>query len=226
MKSPKTLRNQLLPTLSRTSPVLVMLFALINCILNPTYNSFYFLIIIISLFPLNWVIKHLIVKPIYNLLKVQSLPLLGIGKRPTGATSCTLIVDDISSTSYGMPSGHSQIIWTFGIYIICKIIDKWHKTTKNQDTTTQMQGLGYIWVICSTLFILSIMVFLYLNIYSTLIFSLFKIMSPAIFLFTTTVDFCCCNYFNYSSILTFSISCSFNYCLSYILINFSFLNDY
>jgi membrane-associated phospholipid phosphatase len=104
-------------------------------------------------------IKHLIVKPIYNLLKVQSLPLLGIGKRPVGATSCTFILDDIPSTSYGMPSGHSQIIWTFGIYIICKIIDKWHKTTTNQDTTTQLQGLGYIWVISSILFILSIMVY-------------------------------------------------------------------
>lgn len=159
MKSSKNLRNQLIPTLSRTSPVLVMLFALINCILNPTYNSFYFLIIISALFPLNWMIKHLIVKPIYNLLKVQSLPLLGIGKRPAGATSCTFILDDIPSTSYGMPSGHSQIIWTFGIYIICKIIDKWHKTTTNQDTTTQMQGLGYIWVISSILFILSIMVY-------------------------------------------------------------------
>lgn len=159
MKLSIGLRNQLLPTLSRTSPVFIGLFALINCILNPTYNSFYFLIIISSLFPLNWIIKHLIVKPIYGLLKVESLPLLGIGKRPTGATSCTFILDDVLATSYGMPSGHSQIIWTFGTYIICKLIDKWHQTTTKDETTIQMQGIGYIWVICSTLFIFSIMVY-------------------------------------------------------------------
>jgi membrane-associated phospholipid phosphatase len=159
MEHSNKLRKALLPTLSRTSPVLILFFALLNCILNPSYNSFYLLIILIALFPVNWVIKHLIVQPIYKLLKTNSLPLLGIGSRPPGATSCTFILDDISSTSYGMPSGHSQMIWTFGTYMICKLIDKWHKTTTDPATTNQMQGIGYIWVICTTLILLSMMIY-------------------------------------------------------------------
>ena len=153
------LRNQLLPTLSRTSPVLILAFAFINCILNPSYNAFYLLIILLILFPINWIIKHLIVQPIYNLLKKDTLPILGRGKRPHGATSCTFILDDIPSTSFGMPSGHSQLIWTFGTYILCKLIDKWHKTTTSPDTTTQMQALGYIWVISTSILLLSLMIY-------------------------------------------------------------------
>ena len=153
------LRSQLLPSLSRTSPILIILFAFINCILNPSYNAFYLLIILLALFPINWIIKHLIVQPIYNLLKKETLPILGRGKRPHGATSCTFILDDIPSKSFGMPSGHSQLIWTFGTYLICKLIDKWRITTNLPDTLIQMQVLGYLWVISISILLLSIMIY-------------------------------------------------------------------
>lgn len=158
-KSNPNLRNKLFPTLARTSPVLIILSVLMNCIINPSYNSFYLLILIAILFPINWIIKHLIVQPIYKLLKTENLPLLGIGKRPPGATSCTFTLDNIPSTSFGMPSGHSQLIWTIGTYLIYKLIDKWTKTTSASETKIQMQALGYIWIICITIFILSIMVY-------------------------------------------------------------------
>jgi membrane-associated phospholipid phosphatase len=159
MKISKKLRKELLPTLSRISPVLILLFALLNCILNPTYNSFYLLIILIIVFPVNWVIKHLFFQQLYKLLKTNSLPLLGIGARPYGAKNCDFIPDDNKFKSYGMPSGHSQIIWTFGTYIISKLIYNCYYTVNNPITTTQIQIIRYILVILSTLFILSIMIY-------------------------------------------------------------------
>ena len=61
------------------------------------------------------VLKHM--KNIWNKFNVKSLPLIGIGERPKGAYGCSsfLSVDDIKnetlSSSYGMPSGHSQLAW-------------------------------------------------------------------------------------------------------------------
>lgn len=153
-------RKLLTSTLSRTSPVLICIFALVNCIINPSYQSFYLLIVLLSLSPLNWLIKHLIVKPLYNLLKVKTLPILGIGERPKGATSCGFILDGIEATSYGMPSGHSQMIWTIGTYLICKAIDNWIiKTKTDHNMTTQLTVFGYMWIILICIVILLTMIF-------------------------------------------------------------------
>ncbi len=158
----KSNRNALSSTLSRTSPVLICIFGLVNCILNPSYQSFYLLIVLLSLSPVNWIIKHFIVKPLYKLLKVKSLPILGIGERPKGATSCGFILDNIESTSYGMPSGHSQMIWTLGTYLICKLIDNWINKNKNKNEynmTTQLTVFGYMWIILVFAVILLTMIF-------------------------------------------------------------------
>ena len=151
-----TSRNALLPTLSRISPGLLIILTLLNCIVNPGYHSFYLFVIMIALFPINWILKHLIVKPIYNLLKTEKIPLLGIGKRPNGATSCGLTLDGIPSFSYGMPSGHSQLIWSAGSYIICRIIDNWINNSKNNISITV---LGYIWLVLSCSIVLITMIY-------------------------------------------------------------------
>lgn len=153
-------RNALIPTLSRTSPVLLILITLLNCIVNPGYHSFYLFVIMIALLPINWIIKHLIVKPIYNLLKTDNLPILGIGKRPNGANSCQFNLDNIPSFSYGMPSGHSQFIWTAGTYIICKIIDNWNNNwINNSKNNVPITIFGYIWLILSFCIVLLTMVY-------------------------------------------------------------------
>jgi membrane-associated phospholipid phosphatase len=149
-------RHEIIPTLSRVSPVLLIIITLLNCIVNPGYHSFYLFIIFIALFPINWIIKNLIVKPIYNLLKIEYIPILGIGKRPKGANSCQFILDNNPSFSFGMPSGHSQIIWTVGTYIICRIVNNWINNTKNHITITV---LGYIWLIVSCCIILCTLIY-------------------------------------------------------------------
>jgi len=148
--------NALISTLSRISPILLVIITLLNCIVNPGYHSFYLFIIMIALFPINWIIKHLIVKPIYNFLKTENLPILGIGKRPKGATSCQNILDENHYFSYGMPSGHSQLIWTFGTYIICKIIENCINTSKHNNPPTI---LGYIWLVLSCCIVLISMIY-------------------------------------------------------------------
>jgi len=121
--------------------------------INPTYQSFYLFISYIIISLSNWCIKHLIAKPIYEHLGKKSLPILGIGKRPANATSCGTYLDGRISTTYGMPSGHSQIAWSVAIYFLLKMIKKWYNNKKNNKPITI---LGYIWLILSCIVILGI----------------------------------------------------------------------
>jgi membrane-associated phospholipid phosphatase len=152
-------RSKLLPVLARLSPIIYIILGLLNCIVNPTYNAFYIFVIILALFPINWIIKHLIVLPIYNLLGKTTIPIIGLGKRPQGATSCNIILelDNKIATSFGMPSGHSQMAWTLGTYLICRIINNWNSKEKNK---TETMVLGYIWLILSVLIILMSMIYI------------------------------------------------------------------
>ena len=159
-------RSKLLPVLARISPIIYIILGLINCIVNPTYNAFYIFIIILALFPINWVIKHLIVLPLYNVLGKTTIPIIGLGKRPQGATSCNIILelDNKIATSFGMPSGHSQMAWTLGTYLICRIINNWYNKENNKEkegkNKTESTVLGYIWLILSVLIILTIIIYI------------------------------------------------------------------
>ena len=145
-------RYKLNPTLARYSPILYFYALLLYCIIQPSYSSLYlfisFNIIIIS----NILLKY-ISKSIYLLFNIETIPLLGIGKRPANATSCGTYLDGLLSTTYGMPSGHSQIAWSVAIYFILKMIKKWYNNDKDNKPITI---LGYIWLILSCIFILGI----------------------------------------------------------------------
>ena len=146
-------RNNLNPTLSRSTPVIFSYLSLLNCMINPSYQSFYLFVAFNSINLSNWIIKHLIVKPIYEHLGKKTLPILGIGTRPLNATSCGIFLDGSVSTSYGMPSGHSQIAWSVAIYFILKIIKNWYNNDKDNKPITI---IGYIWIILSCIIILGI----------------------------------------------------------------------
>ncbi len=68
---------------------------------------------------MNKILKT-ILKFIYNAYGNTSLPLLGLGTRPPNATNCSAFTNcstcHLKSSSFGMPSGHSQIGWFFFIY--------------------------------------------------------------------------------------------------------------
>ena len=145
-------RKNLLSTLSRTSPLLFLIILLFNCILAPSYEAFYLFVIYILLVLSNWVIKHIIVKPLYNLFNKTKLPILGLGYRPSNASSCQFTLDNKYATSFGMPSGHSQFAWAVATYIIFRIITNWKNANKDNKVITTS---GYIWIILSCLLVLA-----------------------------------------------------------------------
>lgn len=101
----------LFSTVAKWSPFIILLSLFINTCIYPSIISLYQFIIFLSILPFNWIIKHFITQPIYNILYAinpRLVYLLGSITRPN------------DNLSIGMPSGHSQFIWTFGTYIICK----------------------------------------------------------------------------------------------------------
>ena len=61
----------------------------------------------------------------YPLMKDSHWPILGKGNRPDGARNCGLFLEENAklSTSYGMPSGHSQGAVFFSMYTILCILN-------------------------------------------------------------------------------------------------------
>ena len=146
-------RQELYPTLSRTSPVIFFILLLLYCIILPSHQSFYLLIIYCLILGSNWIIKHLFFKQLYNFFNITSLPILGIGARPSNATGCHFILDDILSLDYGMPSGHSQIIWTIATYIVCKIISNFYYNYNDNNDHLYITST-FLWLILSCIIVI------------------------------------------------------------------------
>ena len=110
---------------------------------------------------INLVFKELIFKPIYKLTHKETLPVLGLGKRPAGAKDCSLSGTNELSQSFGMPSGHSQIAWTMGTYLICRLINRFaDNLNKNEASSTATIILDNIWIFISILVILAAMIYI------------------------------------------------------------------
>lgn len=146
-------RFKIWPTIARTSPLLVDLILLINCMVNPSFNSFYLLILGILAHLSNAFFKYAIMKPIYKLTGREALPFLGKGVRPNGAMSCGKVLNGKVATSFGMPSGHSQIIWTLGTYLLCRLVKNFIDKREKQSSKS-VDILEYIWLVVSWLVIL------------------------------------------------------------------------
>jgi membrane-associated phospholipid phosphatase len=109
----------------RSSPFTNMFYPLILTIHKPKRIHLYFLICYIIVFITNGIEKG-ISKLIYNILGIKTLPFIGSGDRPKGASNCGtyLVYPDKPANSYGMPSGHSELGWFFSTYIILDLISK------------------------------------------------------------------------------------------------------
>ena len=99
----------------RASPVImnIVMFSLTWILQNHDY--LYFFIALICCDALNHIMKYSIVKPIMG---DKKYPILGTGTRPKGAKNCGIYKNGKKSTSYGMPSGHSQSASIFST-ILC-----------------------------------------------------------------------------------------------------------
>ena len=106
----------------RAFPIIYFFVNIINYIINSNDKIMYETILIYLSDSTNFIFKYLF-KKIYNGLNTDSIPIIGIGKRPNNATDCDWFLgkNNVIAKSFGMPSGHSQFAWTFSIFYILKI---------------------------------------------------------------------------------------------------------
>lgn len=141
-------RKKILPTLARSSPLIFLIILITNVFIYPSYESIYLLVSYIGVVFSNWVAKNAIAKPLYNLLNISDIPIIGLGNRPPGASSCGITLDNKPASSFGMPSGHSQIAWTIATYLIAKYIISNYYDNNNKNNN------NIIWKTFNLLFIL------------------------------------------------------------------------
>lgn len=154
-------RLETFPTLARTSPVLLKIIMVLYAMMMPSFNSFYLVILVILTTLFNAFLKIAVMKPLYKLSGGNDLFLLGTGSRPSGAMSCKFALDGKKATSFGMPSGHSQIAWTIGTYLICRLINRFIDNIKNNNNTKMTTLiLDDIWIFISIVIILGVMIFI------------------------------------------------------------------
>lgn len=116
----------------RAMPVMTVFYSMVNLIYNPGYKSLILFIALIYDKILNASLKT-IAEYGYDLYDKGEIPVLGRGKRPEGAknTSCFLKYPEKISSSFGMPSGHSQNAWFFATYLMMNIYNNYYNNSNN-----------------------------------------------------------------------------------------------
>lgn len=111
-------------SLIRTSPITLLGTLILINIMYPTIDNYLFTIFYIITFGSNIIFKA-IFKGIYTFFGIDYIPFIGQGTRPFNAHSCSSFVSIplIPATTFGMPSGHSQLAWFFAIYACLNIIN-------------------------------------------------------------------------------------------------------
>jgi len=155
-------RLQIFPTLARTSPVSFTLGLILYAMMLPSFNSIYLVCLILITNGFNAFLKYAVMKPLYKWSGNNDLFLFGSGSRPSGATSCQFIIDGKKATSFGMPSGHSQIAWTIGTYFICHLINRFinNMSNENKQETSAKLVIDNIWIFISMLTILGVSIYI------------------------------------------------------------------
>jgi membrane-associated phospholipid phosphatase len=140
-------RDHFFANIARLSPVISILLFLFYIIFQKTESSLYLLIILSIMSCSNIFIKNYISRPIYRL--IPGLNNIIQGTRPNDAMSCSLVLDgELGSRTFGMPSGHSQIIWSIVVYILFKL---WYTKYYNNKT---IKLVDYIIIINITIVLL------------------------------------------------------------------------
>tara|TARA_B100000902_G_scaffold71229_1_gene76763 strand:+ start:28 stop:669 length:642 start_codon:yes stop_codon:yes gene_type:complete len=106
----------------RSFPDSIKIVFYLNYVANPSSKNLFLMLLFFTGTLTTFTLKK-IIKFIYTFFKVKKLPILGIGHRPPGASSCStqLTIGNKLSKTFGMPSGHSQMAWIFASFFIFKI---------------------------------------------------------------------------------------------------------
>lgn len=154
-----SIQNELNPTLARLSPLLITIILIFYHIINPFYVAPIYLNVMFGYVKiLNWILKNIIFNPIYTFANVSELPIIGKGIRPTNAKYCNYVLSGNLSTSFGMPSGHSQIAWAIAFYLLCKyfIIIRNLLDNKNEHNTKIIIKIIWCIILCISIIIIAI----------------------------------------------------------------------
>lgn len=150
------------PGFARAFPTIASFSAIMLTVYTGKYEGLYLLGGLLLNECINDFLKNFVAKP---LMKNNSVPILGIGKRPKGAKNTSIFLSENIeeqkklSTSYGMPSGHSQNATFFSTYLILHILNGGGL----QDSIGKMISIGLL--ILLALYVLASRV--YLNCHTT-----------------------------------------------------------
>ena len=109
----------------RASPFLYFFIFISNALINPNILNYYLILWYIAVFFSNNVLKNVIFSSIYKIFNLKNPYILGIGHRPNDATNCGVFLnlDNKIASSFGMPSGHSQLAWAVSTFLILYLLD-------------------------------------------------------------------------------------------------------
>ncbi len=107
---------------ARIYPLIVQIISFLMYFINLDKDFLILGIIMILSEIINGGLKNLICKP---LMGNKYYPIIGLGRRPDGANNCGLyyVGKDNVSSSYGMPSGHSQNSAVFSTFMLMKVLN-------------------------------------------------------------------------------------------------------
>lgn len=105
---------------TRAYPLIIVFHTFLNGILYNNHNELFFSIFLLTTDIFNHFLKTFVFRPLFGNKKI---PLLGYGTRPQNM-NCGLFINNKESTSYGLPSGHSQIAWLFTTHKILNLEEK------------------------------------------------------------------------------------------------------
>ena len=115
----------------RAFPCIVSLASLLFAVIFQNKVSLLFGIYFLILDILSGLFKG-VVRSLYSFLGVETLPIIGAGKRPNGAKYCGCFIDENNlegiSKSFGMPSGHSILAIFTATFWSLYILDNYEST--------------------------------------------------------------------------------------------------
>ena len=127
-------RENVIASAFRAFPDSIKFISFFNFIGNPSPINLFFMILFFTGTLVNFSLKK-IISTIYKIFNVRKIPILGIGHRPKGASSCStfLTFGNKPSKTFGMPSGHSQMAWIFSSFFIFKILEIFKKNSNGDN---------------------------------------------------------------------------------------------
>lgn len=146
---------------TRAYPIFIPFFSFFYGIIFQNKLSTYFSLLLIVVDVILTTSLKSLSRNVYKYFNINSIPIIGIGKRPSGAMYCGCFVDENEigklSTSFGLPSGHSMSAMTICIFWTRYIIDNYPNSPRRNLSLFSLFSISLfilfsrIWLNCHTI---------------------------------------------------------------------------